>query len=81
MGKSTKFKKGEYAIQINAPMDNCLVKILDKGSVKDGFYRHEHLGGGGKDFIGQSQMGVVHGKFLRRATKKEILIHAVRKEY
>lgn len=82
MAKSTKFKKGEFAIQINAPMDNCLVRILDNDTVsKDGFYRHEHLGGGGKNFISQPQMGVVHGKFLRRATKKEILIHAVRKEY
>jgi hypothetical protein len=73
MAKSTKFKKGEYAIQINAPMDNCLVKILD--TPRDGAVWHEHLNSNRPD------TGIVNEKFIRRATKKEILIHAVRKEY
>ena len=79
MAKSTKFKKGDFAVQINSPTNSCLVQILEEIHGKDGeFYSHKHLVG----LPGPHQgTGVVHVKFLRRATKKEVLIHVVRKEY
>lgn len=78
MAKSTKFKKGEYAIQINEPGFCSLVKILGTDATDPGCFLHEHLGTA--DSVG-NKTGSVHQKWLRKATKKEILIHAVRKEY
>lgn len=81
MAKSTKLKKGDFAVQINSPTNACLVQILEEIRGKDGeFYSHKHLNVVGLPGPHQ-ETGVVHVKFLRRATKKEILIHAVRKEY
>jgi hypothetical protein len=81
MAKSTKFKKGDYAVQLNCPGENSLVRILEQTSDPSGveLYRHEHVNLPNLGY--SSQMGVVSSKYLRKATKKELLIHAVRKEY
>jgi len=74
MAKRTKWKTGSFAIQINAPLDANLVKVISISS--NGGVYHNHVGSSK-----HTSSGVVHEKYLRRPTKKELLLHAVREEY
>jgi len=75
MAKSTKWKTGMFAIQINAPLYANLVKIISISS--NGGVYHTHMGSKYPRVLS----GVIHEKYLRRPTKKELLLHAVREEY
>lgn len=68
----TKWKKGDYAIQINCPAGESLVKIL--GTPDAETIEHQHLSSKG-------ERGECHPKYFRRPTKKEMLLHAVKMAY